>query len=148
MFHSARSNGRALAILQPCARLNLANAIGKRTWNGTLQQRRHWSRQATAKSELYEDEYPAATKLKDTGLFAYRKRKPSKKEAAAGDGSRVNIVNKKLASTMPPPQVATHPAPPILGLSHRRQSSTDQQAPQMMSSRTSDPRSNDIRDAI
>lgn len=120
MFHPARSHGRALAVLQPCARLNLANAIGKRTWDGTLQQRRHWSRQALAKTEVYEDKYPAATKLKDTGIFAPRKKKTSKKDAVVGDGNRVNIVNKKLASTIPPISVATHPVAPILGLSHQQ----------------------------
>lgn len=120
MFHSACSHGRALAVLQPCARLNLANAIGRRTWNGTIQQRRHWSRQAQAKLEVYEDTYPAATKLKNTGIFAARKKKATKKDPVIGDGSRVNIVNKKLASTMPPPSVATHPAPPTLGLSHQQ----------------------------
>ncbi|KAG6355015.1 hypothetical protein INS49_004096 [Diaporthe citri] len=98
MFHPACSRGRALALLQPCARLNLANAIGKRTWNGTLQQRRQWSRQTLAKTELYEDSYPAATKLKDTGIFAPRKKRASKKDPTSSDGSRVNIVNKRLAN--------------------------------------------------
>ncbi|KAK7699509.1 hypothetical protein SLS64_011647 [Diaporthe eres] len=54
--------------------------------------------QALAKAEVYEDSYPTATKLKDTGLFAPRKKKASKKDAVTGDGSRVNIVNKRLAN--------------------------------------------------
>lgn len=103
MFPPARSHGRALhAVLQPCARLNLANDLGRRTWNGPLQRRWDWSKQGvTSKSEVYEDYYAAATKLKDTGVFGARKKKGSKKDALQGDGARVNLVNSKLASTTP-----------------------------------------------
>ncbi|KKY36507.1 hypothetical protein UCDDA912_g03417 [Diaporthe ampelina] len=48
-------------------------------------------------SEVYEDYYAAATKLKDTGVFGARKKKGSKKDALQGDGARVNLVNSKLA---------------------------------------------------
>lgn len=99
MFRPARSHGRALhAVLQPCARLNVASDIGKTLWNGPLQRRCDWTRKfASAKTtNFYEDEYPTATKLKETGVFSSPSRRGSKK--SLGDGNRVNLVNPKLAS--------------------------------------------------
>lgn len=117
MFHPARSHGRALnAVLQPCARLNLAINIGKPTWNGRLQQRQNWTRsRGRPTKESYQAEYAAAKKLKETGIFVSKKThktKPKyKKSGPSGDGSRVSLVNTKLASMMllpsgvpPPPQ--------------------------------------------
>jgi hypothetical protein len=103
MFYSARSHGRTLhAVLHPRAGLNLANDIGKTTWNGPLQRRRNWSRdRARAKNSFYEDEYATATKLKETGIIAPRIKGGGKKPL--GDRSRVNLVNPTLASTMPSP---------------------------------------------
>lgn len=114
MFHPARSHGRALhAVFQPCARLNLASDIGKPTWSGPLQRRRHWTRDGgRAKASFYEDKFAAATKLKETGLFRGTKR-TGKSKTLLGDGSRVNLVNKKLASTMSTPSSASHPSPPV-----------------------------------
>lgn len=130
MLHPARSHGRALhAIFDPRARLNLASHLGQRTWNGALQlqlqQRRHWSKYAQKlKAELFEDRYAAATALKDTGIFVPRMGKRKKPSAAGGDGSRVNLVNRNLASTMPLPSAATHTQPPIAAFSHASKTSS------------------------
>lgn len=104
MFRPARSHGRALhAVLHPRTRVSLASAINVRPWDGPFGQRRHWSPQgAFGKNELYEAKYAAATKLKETGAFFPRKTKGRKTTGPATDASRINIVNKKLASTMPP----------------------------------------------
>lgn len=155
MLHSARSHGRALhALLQPRARLNVASNPGKRTWNGTLQlqleQRRHWTKYPQQPNkEFFEDQYAVATALKKTGVFSARKgARRIKKGAPTGDGNRVNIVNPNLASTMPLPSAATPPPPDCGLLMQVKQNVADLQPSQRMSSRTSNPRSSDTRDAI
>lgn len=155
MFLLARSHGRALhAVIQPCARLNPNTNIGRPTWNGRLQQRQHWSRHGgKTHKELYEAEYAAAKKLKETGIFVPKRTPGFKKAGSKGDGGRVNLVNPKLASTMPlpsgvppPPQ---HPVGPRRGLIILLKSCTaDQSNIKMMLFRTSNRRLHVTRDAI
>ncbi|KAJ0108745.1 hypothetical protein J7T55_011235 [Diaporthe amygdali] len=63
-----------------------------------LAPQRSWTRKMAANRSLYEAETAVATELKNTGVFAPRKKKGSKKDPKAPDGSRVNIVDKKLVS--------------------------------------------------
>lgn len=60
--------------------------------------------------ENYEAEYAAAKKLKATGIFVPRSSPGVKRSGEKGDGNRVNLVNPKLASTMPLPSGV--PPPP------------------------------------